>query len=274
MQMPRIQFPSQPIAPKEGGWTHRSSYQLGRTTIAPFDLSSMKKAPSAKRSRFSLIQGLIDLFFPEEELQLTSLEEYRELFPLPTKPSYAFAPIFPYHTSPSLSDNLIFAGVSEERIESPLSKELLSLMPYCKATLHKGAKGLYYIKFPDTLIRNLQMILRTEGGRLPSYFHLLEEEIGAHVPAILAEEAPKASLKEVGHEFYLSLQGLFKQTLPSSETIWYLSFHSPALEDLRQRYGLLRKVKGFDFTCLVATKLATKKKASPEYLINPASSPV
>ncbi len=265
-----------PAVPKEGArWAPRSSYQLGRKSDYLFDLRSMKRT-SPSKSRFSFIEGLKNFIFPEEEFILPTLEEYLTVFPTPSKPDYAFAPTYPFpDASISPSENLVYTGLPEEVTKVPLGKFAFFLPKGLKATLHKDKDGSYYLKLPDTLVHNLQAFVKDEGGILPTHFQLLDGVLpkGAHIPTILRGESPE-TLKETGEEFYFFLLGVYQHKVrayPGLDTVWYLSFESPDLESLRQKYGLQRKIKGFDFTCLIATKAAASPTSPPVFAINPAN---
>jgi len=128
-----------------------------------------------------------------------------------------------------------------------------------KGKLQQAKNGFVYLDLPDDLINGLFAIIDENNISKPPYNQKKYNQIGAHVSVIDEKEIKDITIKEVGKEFNFSL-GALKSTTPKTwddvEKVYFLQIDSPDLENLRNKYGLPKKLNGHEFHITVAVEKA------------------
>lgn len=112
--------------------------------------------------------------------------------------------------------------------------------------LKKTEDGFYYLKIEDQLVFTVIRLLNDPKVQKPPYFKKNAGDVGAHISVILSDEAPINTISEVGQEFRFKW-GAIKSVKPDDwddvQKVYFIEVISKSLEDLREKYGLSRKIK-------------------------------
>lgn len=124
--------------------------------------------------------------------------------------------------------------------------------------LTEGKDGFVYVKVDDGYIRKLYPLLENRAYTEPPYFRRSNAP-GAHISVFYANErAHTGPITEIGQQYSFKIHGL-KSVPPKTHEYVVLEVSSPALEELRQKYGLKPLLQNHDFHITIA------KKAPPRH---------
>ena len=121
-------------------------------------------------------------------------------------------------------------------------------------TLKKTSDGFYYLKVDDQLVFGAMKLLDNPKVKRPPYFKKNAGDVGAHISVILSDETPNTTVREVGQDFRFTW-GEVKTVKPDNwdiEKVFFIEVKSKQLSDLREKYGLSRKIKEHSFHITVA----------------------
>ena len=122
-------------------------------------------------------------------------------------------------------------------------------------TLKKTSDGFYYLKIDDQLVFGVMKLLDDPKASRPPYFKKNAGNVGAHVSVILSDETPNSVVREVGNDFRFTW-GEIKSVKPDGweemQKVYFIEVKSKHLEDLRQKYGLTRKINSNEFHITIA----------------------
>lgn len=172
--------------------------------------------------------------------------------------------------------NLIKERFQEDRVvvTSPeLLQEAKKLQQ--NGILKQTPKGLVYLHISDDYIHDLYPFFSADGAQKPPYC--------AHIAIISEEEAARLSIEEIqelGKCFTFEIKDCLQLTLRHSsdvESVWVLTVKCPALEHLRERYGLSSQLHSQEFYSLLGIKLRSisihpKEEDLYYFRVNPAFS--
>jgi len=128
-----------------------------------------------------------------------------------------------------------------------------------KGELKQTKNGFVYLDLPNNLINGLFAIIDENNISKPPYNQKKYNSVGAHVSVMYEDEVKDKNLeiKEIGEEFNFSL-GELKSTKPEGwdevDKVYFLQIDSPELQDLREKYGLSKKLNGHEFHITVAVE--------------------
>jgi len=123
--------------------------------------------------------------------------------------------------------------------------------------LQQTKSGFVYLDIPNSVVNALFTLIDEDKIEKPPYDLKKYNSIGAHISVIDDKETEKNKLeiKEIGKEFNFSL-GELKSTKPEGwdevDRVYFLSVYSTELEELRQKYGLSKLMKGHEFHITIA----------------------
>ena len=155
-------------------------------------------------------------------------------------------------------------------LEAPTSiEQWADVVQYAKDNLPQEGQlviksdGFGYIKVDDAYIHELYPLLglSAEGYKEPPYFRS-EESPGAHISIFYVDEGVHP--EEAGQTFPFELKDIVIVN-PSKYTSYAVfEVNSPALENLREKYGLDRKLHGHEFHISLAKKTVHQPKPFPK----------
>ena len=112
-------------------------------------------------------------------------------------------------------------------------------------TLKKTSDGFYYLKVDDQLVFGAMKLIDDPKAKRPPYFKKNAGDVGAHISVIMSDETPNNNVREVGNEFRFTW-GEVKSVKPDDwdevKKVYFIEVKSKQLSDLRQKYGLSRKI--------------------------------
>ena len=129
-----------------------------------------------------------------------------------------------------------------------------------KGLLKKTRDNFVYLDISNDVINGFVSILDHEGVDKPPYNIKSFNSVGAHISVIGTDEYNDheiKEIKEIGQEFNFALKDL-KSTNPEGwdgiKRAYFLRVDAPELEELRNKYGLSKLVKGHDFHITVGVE--------------------
>ena len=122
--------------------------------------------------------------------------------------------------------------------------------------------GFGYIKVDDAYIHDLLPMLDLTYYKEPPYFRS-EDSPGAHISVFYVDE--HVMPEEVGQTFPFTLKEIVIVRPSKTTSYVVLQVESPELENLREKYGLSRKLHGHEFHISIGKKVThiPKPLASP-----------
>lgn len=123
--------------------------------------------------------------------------------------------------------------------------------------------GFGYLKVDDAYIHELfpLMGIAADGYKEPPYFRS-EDSPGAHISLFYVDE--EVNPEEAGQTFPFELVDIVVVHPSKYNSYVIFEVKSPALEDLREKYGLERKLHGHEFHISLAKKVLQVKKPFPK----------
>lgn len=131
----------------------------------------------------------------------------------------------------------------------------------CEKISHEGvlkqkANGFVYLDVSNDFINKVVDTLEIPGtiNKPPT----ATRSIGAHISVF--DESEMCTPKELGQTFSFSIKNIRSFTLSTRDglkKLWAIGIDAPELEALRQNYGLLPKLKGYDFHITLGKQLPT-----------------
>jgi hypothetical protein len=112
--------------------------------------------------------------------------------------------------------------------------------------------GYAYVKVDDDYVHKLFPMLHAEGYAKPPYFRRANS-FGAHITVILKGE--NKTLSEAGQNYNFTLDKILKVSPKKGESYIILQVSAPDLENLREKYGLSKKLHGNEFHITLAKKV-------------------
>lgn len=146
-----------------------------------------------------------------------------------------------------------------------------------KGKLMRSREGHYFLQVSDSFQTLCQSVVQPFGAQIVS-------GIGSQIGVIMPSEYEKHKLwgkvGEVGKTFYFGFQGCYEIELGEHdgyEKVWIIKVQSPAIEDLREKYGLTRRFQDQDLMLVIGVKERRRplKQSRPEgtFRIHPGSHP-
>lgn len=123
--------------------------------------------------------------------------------------------------------------------------------------------GFGYLKVDDAYIHELFPLLDVakDGFKEPPYFRS-EDSPGAHISLFYVDE--EVLPEEAGQTFPFELVDIVVVNPSKYNSYIVFEVKSPALGDLREKYGLERKLHGHEFHISLAKKVIQVKKPFPK----------
>jgi hypothetical protein len=185
-------------------------------------------------------------------------------------------------TNPLMVDSLIYERAKEEIFQVEIPKSgILPVHLMLKGRLLMNQHGYCYLKIKEPYFAHYHQLISRFGGEKPPFLEN-NAKLGIHVGVIMPKEYEEKKLwgkvREIGKEFYVSINGCYQIALkdhPEYEKLWVIKVDSPKLEELRNRYGLSHLLNGHQFMILVGVK---KRVNTPKdqgvYRISPSNHPI
>jgi hypothetical protein len=144
-----------------------------------------------------------------------------------------------------------------QRLIQVAQQELASV-----GTVRQTDQGFVYLDVDDNFIYKLFPLIDANGHilKLPPYFNG-DRQAGAHVTIMSASEVQKqniGTLAESGQEIPFSIiafGSIAPERWKGVERVWFLVIESPALDQLRIKYGLTPKDISYHITVAVLEKI-------------------
>lgn len=130
-----------------------------------------------------------------------------------------------------------------------------------KGVLKQKDNGYLYLEVSKDFIAQILPLIEAPGKLVPPRHFKSKKGIGAHISVMYENEQIENEIweiKELGQEFSFSIIELRTVKLNKDnkmKKLWLLAVYSPELEQLRERYGLLSKLKGHDFHITICTQV-------------------
>ena len=121
-----------------------------------------------------------------------------------------------------------------------------------KGVLKKTPDNFYYLDIPESFASGLYSMMEEDADK-PPYNLKSFNNVGAHISVIGTDEFKDNNIekiKEVGKEFNFTIGdvvSLNPEGWDEMKKVWFLQIKSKELEDLRESYGLSRKVDGHEY---------------------------
>lgn len=131
---------------------------------------------------------------------------------------------------------------------------------WLKAPLRHTRDGFYYLDLSQKFVTGLLSMVDDESAGEPPYWQKKYNSVEAHISVLYGDELEEGIVvKEIGQDFSFKL-GKFESMKPDDwddmKKIWIFTVESEELENLRERYGLSKKLKGHDFHITIAVDRA------------------
>jgi len=125
-------------------------------------------------------------------------------------------------------------------------------------TVKQTYDGFVYVDISNDVIHGLFSLIDSETKEKPPYLEDDYNNVGAHISVINAKELTKEKpFQDSGTEVHFKL-GKFYSVDPESwkgiKRVWFVEVESPELEEIREKYGLSKKLKGHEFHITVAVE--------------------
>jgi len=141
-------------------------------------------------------------------------------------------------------------GVLEKEASKKLEEAILT------GKLKQNEDGFVYVDVDDGIIDSFYKLLKEEKKQKPPY-----QGIGAHISVMHEEEIEDIEeIEELWEDIEFTL-GKVYSTEPDGweemERVWFIEVFSPQLENIREKYGLSKKIKTHEFHITISIR---KKK--------------
>lgn len=135
-----------------------------------------------------------------------------------------------------------------------------------KGILKQKENGYLYVSVSRDFIAETLPLIDAPGKIIPPSHYKSKKGIGAHISVIYENELITNEIweiKELGQEFTFSVIELRTVKIYNNnkmKKLWLIAVEAPALEKLRESYGLSSKLKGHDFHITLGTQLPGKSQ--------------
>jgi hypothetical protein len=139
-----------------------------------------------------------------------------------------------------------------------------------KGVLKQKENGYLYLEVPNTFISEILPLIDAPGTIVPPRHYSSKKGIGAHISVMYENEQIENEIweiEELGNEYTFAVLELRTVKLNQNNKmrkLWLLAVDAPALEQLRERYGLSPKLKGHDFHITIGTQIPGKVNVEEE----------
>jgi len=156
-------------------------------------------------------------------------------------------------------DDYVDVLVNEEvlnEIKIASRKKQVSLV----GTLKKTQDNFVYLDISNNILNGLYSMLSDDDAEKPPYDLKSFNNVGAHVSVIGVSEYKDNDLeeiKELGEEFEFKTGKIYSVNpdgWDEMSSVWFMDIDSPALEKLRQKYGLPKLMEDHIFHISFAVK--------------------
>src|SRR5262245_12403845 len=142
-------------------------------------------------------------------------------------------------------------------------QEVIALAKHFKpiGVLKQKDNGYLYVEVSNDFIGQLLPLIQAQGRLVPPRHYTSKKGIGAHISVMYENERIDReiwNIAEIGQEFTFEVKELRTVKLTRDgkmRKLWLLAVEAPALERLRERYGLSPRLKGHDFHITLATQV-------------------
>lgn len=133
-----------------------------------------------------------------------------------------------------------------------------------KGVLKQKDNGYLYVDVSNDFIAKLLPLIDVPGKLVPPRHYTSKKGIGAHISVMYENEQIDHEIweiSELGQVFNFQVKELRTVKLNKDgkmKKLWLIALEAPALEQLRESYGLSSKLKGHDFHITIAYQIPGK----------------
>lgn len=154
-----------------------------------------------------------------------------------------------------------FSFASDYQIEP--QQEVIAVAKQFKAigVLKQKDNGYLYVEVSNDYIGQLLPLIQAQGRLVPPRHYASKKGIGAHISVMYENERIAQeiwNISEIGQTFSFTVKELRTVKLSRDgkmRKLWLIAVEAPALERLREKYGLTSRLKGHDFHITLATQI-------------------
>ncbi len=158
-----------------------------------------------------------------------------------------------------------FSFASDYQVEP--QQEVVSVAKQFKAigVLKQKDNGYLYVEVSNDFIGQLLPLIQAQGQLVPPRHYTSKKGIGAHISVMYENERIAEeiwNIAEIGQSFSFTVKELRTVKLSRDgkmRKLWLMAVEAPALERLREKYGLTSRLKGHDFHITLATQIPGEK---------------
>lgn len=263
--------------PPATSWSRPIPKVLFQKTSYIFDLKPMKR----KRKIAAFLDRIFknNSLYSEKGFTVPTFNDFRGILkPDPMHEQFTLTPpLFKAKDEPTNDNILKRQPVAKEQKIANKEKLLKAFgLFFClKGVLKQHKSGLVYLSFPIKTMRQIFLMLKsqnnsphanTHASLLPSF----TSGLGPHIPVILPGERKQnfnKQIKELGQTFYFCIKDIHLTDLPEKHHIkdsYHLSIESYELEDLRQKYNLMRSLRASPFIAHIAHTINPTMNSHPK----------
>jgi hypothetical protein len=154
----------------------------------------------------------------------------------------------------------VFAANDFQVEDRPEMIEAAAQFPQ-KGILKQKDNGYLYLEVSKNFIAELLPLINSPGKIVPPNHYTSKKGIGAHISVMYENEQILNEIweiKELGQEFTFTVMEIRTVKLNKNNKVkklWLLAVAAPALEKLRESYGLSPKLKDHDFHITIGTQV-------------------
>lgn len=119
--------------------------------------------------------------------------------------------------------------------------------------LKKNKDGFVYLDVPDDIIDVFYKMLDEKNKEKPPY-----DKTGAHISVMYSDESENIEkIEEIGSKFNFRMKDVYfvnPEGWDEMDRVWFIQVDSQALENLRRKYGLSKKLNGHEFHITFAVR--------------------
>jgi len=159
-------------------------------------------------------------------------------------------------------NSFLFAGDFCVEDQPQVLEQVLQITP--KGTLKQKDNGYLYVEVSRDFIAQALDLIDAPGKLVPPRHYSSKKGIGAHISVMYENEQIENEIWEIdelGQEFAFNVIELRTVKINSNnkmKKLWLVAVSCPALEQLREKYGLKPLLKGHDFHITICSQVPGK----------------
>jgi hypothetical protein len=159
-------------------------------------------------------------------------------------------------------NSFLYAGDFCVEDQPQVLEQVLQITP--KGTLKQKDNGYLYVEVAGDFIAQALALIDAPGKLVPPRHYTSKKGIGAHISVMYENEQIENEIWEIaelGQEYTFNVIELRTVKINSNnkmKKLWLIAVSCPALEQLREKYGLKPLLKGHDFHITVCSQIPGK----------------